>query len=163
MSNLIPTTWKDSVEQLRGNVLDVFDGLRHNGWMPPMFRREREQSPSLWPYTLFAQGGPAIDVTEDAEAVHVHAEMPGLDKKDFSAEILDDRLILRGEKKATHEEKRRDYHFSECSYGSFSRYVPLPCEVDADRASAQYSKGVLAITLPKTPQSKARKIKVDVA
>ncbi|HPC17925.1 MAG TPA: Hsp20/alpha crystallin family protein [Candidatus Hydrogenedentes bacterium] len=158
MSNLIPTTWKDSVEQLRGNVLDLFDR-----WMPPMLRRDREQSPSLWPYNLFSQGGPAVEVTEDAESVHVNAEMPGLDEKDFSVEIQNDRLVLRGEKKASHEEKRRDYHFSECTYGAFTRCIPLPCEVDADKASAVYRKGILAITLPKTPESKARRIKVEVA
>lgn len=163
MSNLIPTTWRNSVEHWRENAADALDGLSRRHWWPPMRRRDRELAGAFWPNTLFFQGGPDVDVTEDAEAVHVHAELPGLDEKDFSVEILNDLLVLRGEKKVSHSEKKRDYHLSECSYGSFTRTVPLPCEIDAGKTSAHYAKGVLTVTLPKTPQSRARRIEVNIA
>jgi len=86
-----------------------------------------------------------------------------LTEKDFSVELSGDRLVLKGEKKANREEKKRDYHYAECSYGSFTRSIPLPCEVDADKASARYARGVLIVTLPKTEAAKARRVKVDVS
>ena len=158
MSNLIPNNVKDSVDHLRENVMDVFDR-----WVPKRLRPQQEDQTPLGPSTLFAQGGPAIDVSEDDEAVRVTAELPGLDQNDFSVELREKRLILRGEKRSSREEKDRNYHFSECSYGSFTRSVPLPCEIDADKVTARYKNGVLDITLPKTERSQAKKINVDVS
>jgi HSP20 family protein len=156
MPNLIPVNWRDSVDTLRDNVLGVFDR-----WFPARPRRAGEEF--LWPSTLLAQGGPAVDVVEDDDAVRVTAELPGLDEKDFTVEVRNDRLILRGEKRAGREEKKRDYYYSECSYGSFTRSVPLPCEVNADKATANYKHGVLHVTLPKTEPGKAKRVKVDVS
>jgi HSP20 family protein len=158
MSNLIPSGWKDSVEQLRNGVLDVFDR-----WLPQRHRREGERNEFLWPGTFLAQGGPAVDVIEDDAAVRVTAELPGLDEKDFHIEVRNDRLILRGEKKSSREEKKRDCFFSECSYGSFSRSIALPCEVDADKATANYKNGVLNITLPKVEGAQPKRIKVNIS
>ena len=158
MSNLIPNNLKDSVEHLRENVMDVFDR-----WIPKRLKPLNDDHAPLGPSTLFAQGGPAIDVAEDDEAIRVTAELPGLDENDFSVELRDNRLILRGEKKSCCEEKDRNYHFSECSYGTFTRSVPLPCEIDADKVTAHYKHGVLNITLPKTERSQAKKIKIDVS
>jgi len=157
MTNLIPSAVKDSVEQLRDNVLDVFDR-----WVP---RRAREplESALAWPTSLFARGGPAVEMTEDNESVHVAAELPGLSEKDFKVEILNDRLVIEGEKKSSREEKDRNYFYSECSYGSFSRSIALPCEIDAAKAKAQYKNGVLNIALPKTEQARARRVKIEVS
>jgi HSP20 family protein len=158
MSNLVPSNWRDSAEQLRDNVTNLFDR-----WLPQRFRGSHTRDECLWPSTLIAQGGPAIDVVEEDNAVRVTAELPGLSEKDFEVEVRDGRLILRGEKKAGREEKKRDYYYAECSYGSFSRVVPLPCEVDGDKATANYKHGVLNVTLPKTPAAKTKRIKVDVS
>lgn len=158
MSNLIPASWRDSAEQLRDNVLDVFDR-----WLPQRHRRMRDDDSVWWPTSLLAQGGPAVDVIEEEDSVRVTAELPGLSEKDFTVEIQGDRLLLRGEKKASREEKKRDYYFSECSYGSFSRSIGLPCEVDAAKAGAKYKNGVLEVTLPKTEQAKKRYVKVNVS
>ncbi len=158
MSNLVPAHWRDSAEQLRDNVLNLFDR-----WLPQRFRSAPPQEEFLWPGTLLAQGGPAVDVVEEEHAVRVTAELPGLSEKDFHVEVRGDRLILRGEKKAEREEKKDGYYYSECSYGSFSRVVPIPCEVAADKATAHYKHGVLNVTLPKTPESERKRIKVKVA
>lgn len=156
MSNLIPTNGQGPVEHLYDRVSQAFDR-----WLPwrSGIRAEQDALPAVF---LTGQG-PAIEVTEDAEAIQVTAELPGLHEKDFTVELMQDRLILRGEKKVSREEKRRDCQYSECSYGSFSRVVPLPCEVDPEKIAAHYKHGVLSITLPKTEAAKAKRIKVNVA
>lgn len=93
---------------------------------------------------------PRMDVTEDAKAFFVTAELPGINEKDIDLTITGDTLTLRGEKKAEKEETGKNYFYSERSYGSFSRSIPLPRQIDTDKVSAGFKKGILTITLPKT-------------
>lgn len=106
--------------------------------------------------------GPVVDVSEDDNNVHVTAELPGLEKDDFELEMEDNRLILHGEKKTDHEEKDKNYFYSERSYGSFYRAIPLPCEVEVDKIKADYKQGVLKVELPKTVAAKTNRTKVRV-
>jgi HSP20 family protein len=73
-------------------------------------------------------------------------------------------LTIRGEKKEEKEDKGKDYYRMERSYGSFSRTIPLPVEVETDKVDAKFKKGVLTITLPKTAKavSETKKISVKV-
>lgn len=157
MSNLVPVSWRDSLDQLKSSVLGALDH-----WAPRNLRGRGEDE-SLWPSTVFTFGGPPVDVREDGKALYVTAELPGLDEKDFNVELAEGRLILRGEKRAQRQEKRSGCSFSECSYGSFVRSIPLPCEVDSAKVEAEYKKGVLRVTLPKTERAQAKRIKVDIA
>lgn len=145
------------------------------------FRREMETlmsrffgggSPFLQPETAAQRTGfpsldmtgaisPAIDVQETDTAIVLTAELPGLVEEDVEIEIKDRQLILRGQKKITHDETG-DLRVSERSYGSFSRAMVLPDAVDIDKISATFDKGVLQIEMPKTvPQDPSRKIKVS--
>jgi len=85
-----------------------------------------------------------------------------LSEKDIHVDLDGQRLVLRGEKKATHEDRRGTYYYSECRYGSFYRAIPLPCEVDADKVNATCKNGVLRVQLPKTASSKAKRIPVSI-
>lgn len=108
---------------------------------------------------------PRADVTETDEAVEVSIELPGMDEKDIDVSLGDDVVTIRGEKKAEKEEKRKGYFLSERSYGCFYRSIPLPPGVDPNKADATFRKGVLTVTLPKTPeaQEKIRKIEVKAS
>ncbi len=106
---------------------------------------------------------PAVDMEETDKEIIVKAEMPGMEKDDFSLEIEQDHLILRGEKKQEREEKDRNYHRVECSYGRFSRTLPLPCGIDANSANAEYRNGVLTITLPKSESARRKAVKVNIS
>jgi HSP20 family protein len=70
--------------------------------------------------------------------------------------------IIRGEKKTERENKNKDYHLTERSYGSFYRSIPLPPGTEAEKATASYKHGVLSVTLPKTAEAKARVKKIAV-
>jgi len=111
---------------------------------------------------LLSVAGPRTDVTETDEAVDVSVELPGMDEKDIDVSLSDDVLTIRGEKKAEREEKKKGYYLAERSYGSFYRSIPLPPGVDSEKAEAQFKKGVLTVTLPKTPEAQAKVRKIEV-
>ncbi len=155
MRDLMPTTWRTGVNDLRSRALQAVDR-----WLPE--RADEDNSRAM---TAFWQNlsGPAVDIEDCDSEVVVRAELPGLDKKDFDVEVEADRLVLRGEKKASKERREGNYYYSESSYGSFHRVVPLPAEVDRDKANATYKHGVLTVTLPKTEEAKGRRIAVKVS
>ena len=104
---------------------------------------------------------PAIDVNETDTAIELTAELPGLSEDDVEIELKNGRLTLHGEKRVTHD-SNGDLRFNERSYGSFTRTMSLPDTVDMEKISAEFDKGVLHITMPKTaPEDPSRKIKVS--
>jgi HSP20 family protein len=150
----VPVRWDDPLERMRNEMHSMLDR-----WLAPW--RGEEDDEWLAPAPFFG-GGPLVDVEETDDEVMVRAELPGLDEKDFTVELTADRLILRGEKRQEAEERRHGYYYAERSYGAFARAIALPCEVDADKATAKYKNGVLRVTLPKTAQAKAKRITVHV-
>jgi hypothetical protein len=60
------------------------------------------------------------------------------------------------------EEKNKNYHYSERAYGSFQRAFEPPMSVDRNKVSADFSKGVLTITLPKTADAQKQQKKIEI-
>ena len=114
-----------------------------------------------------ANGGstwmPAVDVEETGDELRLTAEVPGLSAEDIDIEVENNRLTIRGEKRNQREEKDKDYHLVERSYGSFLRTVELPAGVNLDTIKATISKGILKVTVPKPAPSQVKKIEVKTA
>jgi HSP20 family protein len=145
-------------------------------------RREEEQPLALWQRDLdamfdeFYRGfglapfrnfglssdafSPKIDVVDGETELKVRAELPGMDAEDVDVSVTQDVLTIRGEKREESEDRGKDYYRVERSFGSFSRSVQLPCEVDPGEADATFEKGVITITLPKTRTAECRTIEV---
>ncbi|MBQ0834136.1 Hsp20/alpha crystallin family protein [Marinobacter sp.] len=104
----------------------------------------------------------AAEVFDDDDQIVVRLEAPGLEKSDFDLEVLDNYLVVRGEKQIERERTEGRYHVTECAYGRFERAIPLPDEVDSSKARANYNNGVLRIELPKSSLGHRRTISVDV-
>ena len=105
---------------------------------------------------------PAVDVTEDDKAYKIAAEMPGVEEKDIDVSVNEDTLVLKGEKRQEKEEKGKNTYVSERSFGSFQRAFTLPDGVDRGKIAADFSKGVLTVTLPKTPESQKQQKKIEI-
>ncbi len=105
---------------------------------------------------------PRIDVSETDKEVKISAELPGLDEKDIAVEINDEAVIIRGEKKEEKEEKGKDWHIREQSFGSFHRVIDLPARVNGDKAAAKFKKGVLSITMPKLEEENAKRKTITI-
>ena len=103
-----------------------------------------------------------MDVTETEKELEITAELPGLEEKDVDITLSDGVLTIRGEKKADHEEKGKDFHMVERSYGAFARSLQLPAGVDPNTIKASLDKGVLKVSMPKK-MADVKKIPVKAA
>jgi HSP20 family protein len=110
-----------------------------------------------------AATAPSIDVSETDSELRIDADLPGVEEKDVDVAISDNVLTIKGEKKAEKEEKKKDFHLVERSYGSFSRSLTLPFAADPAKAKATFKNGVLSITLPKPPEVKAKSKKIAIS
>lgn len=106
---------------------------------------------------------PSMDVSETDMTIEVTAELPGLEAKDIQLGLVDNVLTVRGEKKSEREEKKKDYHLVERSFGSFSRSVQLPEGVKAEDISAEIAKGVLKVTVKKPSPKQSKQIEIKTA
>ncbi|MAG14654.1 MAG: molecular chaperone Hsp20 [Dehalococcoidales bacterium] len=145
---LIPWRPFRELENIEQHFEDVFD----RSWLPAVWRR----IPSLemgW--------APAVEVFEKEGKFVVKAELPGIKEEDMDISVVDNTLTIKGEKKTESEVKEEDYYCCECSYGSFSRSIALPSNVDAKKIAASYEDGVLGISLPKASEVKPKKISIS--
>ena len=143
----VPATW---VSRRFAREMDrVFEdfGLESRWHMPNLLTRGRELMrreagfvPAGW--------SPRLDVVEREGQLVVRADLPGISKEDIKVEVTDDMLTIQGER--THEEKvdREGCCYSECTYGSFYRGIPLPGAAEVGKATAQFDKGVLEVAVP---------------
>jgi HSP20 family protein len=129
---------------------DVFRGFEQFG-MGRYPTVAAPRSHSAWPY---------VEVSDSDKEIRVMAELPGLEEKDVEITLDDDVLTLRGEKRSETEDKERQ--FSERFYGQFERRIPLGVEVERDKVEANFSKGVLTITMPKTERAKTRTKRIAI-
>ncbi len=103
----------------------------------------------------------AADVQDRGDDLVVRLEVPGMKANDFDISIIDDYLVVRGEKRLQRDQTEGDYHIRECAYGAFERAIPLPIAVEEDKAKAKYKRGVLNVTLPKQSHARRRQISVS--
>jgi HSP20 family protein len=115
----------------------------------------------LWTRRL-GEFNPQVDVTEDEKEIKIAAELPGIDEKDIDLSVTRDTLTIKGEKKEEKEDNGKNYYRMERSYGSFYRVIPLPVEVETDKISAHYKKGILKIKIPKTAKAIEEKKKITI-
>jgi HSP20 family protein len=117
----------------------------------PQFRRE-----------LMWSTMPAVDIVESEKAYEITADLPGMDEKNIEVRVADGVLTIKAEKQEEKEEKKKDYHLQERSFGSFQRSFDLPESVDSDKIEASFKKGVLTVTLPKKPEAQKPTKKIEV-
>ena len=115
-----------------------------------------DQSPATRPWS------PSVDILETENELVLKADIPGVELKDIDIQFENGTLTVKGERKFEKEENNKGFHRLERSYGSFVRYFTLPETVAAEQVRADYSGGVLTVTLPKKEIAKPRSIKVQV-
>ncbi len=104
---------------------------------------------------------PPVDMYETDTDIVVKVELPGVKKEDIEVTIKDNALHVRAERKEEREEKTENIHRIERFYGKIERVVPLPVEVKAESAKAEYKDGILEVRVPKVKVSKEAKIQVN--
>lgn len=139
-----------------------FDELEH---MFDELMQRRLHNPPWFPRLKFFETGDiatSVDMFEEGDELVIKAEIPGMCKEDISVDFSGDLITISGEKRAEERTQRKDFYRLERSFGSFSRKLRLPIEVDLDKTKASFVDGVLEIRMPKseTEKQKSRKIAV---
>lgn len=106
---------------------------------------------------------PGVNILETETDYKIELAAPGLTKEDFQINLKKDTLSVWAEKKTTETEEKKDYTRKEFDYFSFARSFVLPESVDGDKITAEYTNGILNITIGKKDesQSAAKEIKVS--
>jgi HSP20 family protein len=159
-SNGSPFTMMRRFAREMDHLFDDF-GLE-SGWHLPKFLARGRELLGREAGFIPAEWSPRIDVLERDGQFTVRADLPGMSKDDIKVEILDGLLTIQGERTNEKKEEREGYSYSECSYGSFYRTIPLPEGADASKATADFRNGVLEVTVPAPAraESKARQVEV---
>jgi HSP20 family protein len=100
----------------------------------------------------------SVDVREEDDAYIINALVPGLKADDLNIQVLEDVVTITGEFKADDSE----YLMRELPHGSFRRTLRLPVSLDASKAEARITDGVLTLHLAKAESARPRTIKVAV-
>jgi HSP20 family protein len=155
-----PSPWRP-FENLRREIDRLFDDFDGGLWRSRLGRPFFDVQP-FWPREASFAATPAVDVAETDKAYEIAAELPGMDEKNIEVKFADGILTIKGEKQEEKEEKKKDYYLSERNYGSFQRSFQVPDSVQADKIEANFKKGVLTVTLPKSTEAQKAVKKIDV-
>lgn len=105
---------------------------------------------------------PTVNVSDNNECVRVTADLPGLERKDVTVALEEERLVLSGSRSEEKEEKGRNWYRRERSSGEFRREIPLPCEIDVTKSTATMQHGVLTVDLVKKPNGVQKRRVIEV-
>ncbi len=146
----------DPLAQLHADIDRLFgQAFRVVGW--PVTDMSR-----LFGETALAPLKPHVDIAATDREYVITAEVPGLEASDLQLELLDDTLLIRGEKRQEWEKQHAGVYRMERRYGAFERILSLPDDADPDRLEAKLKHGVLTVTLPRKPSAKAASRLIEV-
>lgn len=109
---------------------------------------------------LKAEGQLAVDVFQTNSEFCVRAPIAGVKPEDIEVAVENEMLVIKGERKEKEEEVGKNYFYQECYWGSFSRQIILPEDVDTSRIKASLSKGILTVKIPRVRKVKKKKITI---
>ena len=118
--------------------------------------------PSRYSQEDMVSGGwtPSVDIYETEDEIVLEAELPGMKREDFEVSIENNVVTLKGERNFEKKEENENYHRVERAYGSFTRSFSLPSSVSPENTNADFSNGILRVTLPKQEETKTHKIEI---
>jgi HSP20 family protein len=157
--SLLPSLWRDpqgnelGFDQLQKEVDRVFRNFARGFPVPTLTSEEG------FPFGRFV---PKIDINESDGKMEISVELPGVPEDAIEVSLTDNVLTIKGEKKSETEDKDKDYHVVERSYGMFQRVIQLPFDPGKAEPEATFRDGVLRITIPKPTEAAEKKRKIEI-
>jgi len=144
MSNLI--RWEPAREMM--TLRDAMDRLFDDAFTRPL--RLYDGSMSML----------AVDMYQTDNEIMVKVAIPGVKADEVQINVTGEVLTIKGESRDKEEVKEKAYHIREQRWGMFKRIIPLPVEVVADKAKADFENGILTVTLPKAEEVRPKTIAI---
>ena len=141
------TRWDPFREMV--SLRDAMDSLFENALTTPLSGAQGSSS-----YYM------PVDVSENEDSFVVRASVPGVNPEDMNVTVTDNVLTIEGQIKHEEEKENARYHVRERRWGSFNRQITLPMPVNADAVQTDFSNGILTLTLPKSEESKPKRIAI---
>ena len=130
--------------------IDPFEEMRKmHREMDRMFRQFFNKPLIGTSKDLISYERPLSDIEENKDFITLNIDMPGIKKEDIQLNITDDMIEVKAERKHESKVEKKGFFQQERSYSGFYRRLPLPANVKADQANAEYKNGVLSITIPR--------------
>ena len=126
-------------------------------------RGEWDQLGRGWRSRPLGDWSPAIETFQRGNEFVIRADVPGMNRQDLNIEIADDQVTIHGERRQDRQEERDGVFFTERSYGSFTRVIPLPSGAITDSAKATFNNGVLEIVMSAPPAESRRGRRLDIS
>ena len=106
---------------------------------------------------------PAVEAFQRGNEFLIRADVPGMNRQDLHVEVGDDAVTIRGERREDRKEERDGVFWTERSYGSFTRVIPLPPGAITDSAKASFKNGVLEIVMqaPSVETRRGRRLEIS--
>jgi len=120
--------------------------------------KDKEEEKEEW---FEPEGQLAIDVYQTENELIIQSAIAGVKSENLDVSLEKDIIAIKGSREKPFE-KEGDYFTQECYWGSFSREIIMPVEVDPSRALAELKEGILTIRIPKIVREKKKKITVKI-
>jgi HSP20 family protein len=142
--------------------------LRRDRGMMPMLRDELEQTMQEWldrpwgwgPESSTGAWCPRCDLEETDDAYVLHVELAGVEPDDIDVSVEGHTLTVKGERQFYAESSEEGFTRRERAFGAFFRAVRLAEPVATDQVEATHRNGVLTVTVPKSPQARAKRVEI---
>ncbi len=110
---------------------------------------------------LEPEGQLAVDVYETEDGLVIQSTIAGVKSEDLNISIENDVVTIKGTRTRPDESDEKKYFYQECYWGSFSRQIILPEEMDGSKSKASMKDGVFTLKIPKTQRRRKVKVKVN--
>ncbi|MFA6459248.1 MAG: Hsp20/alpha crystallin family protein [Candidatus Paceibacterota bacterium] len=127
---------------------------------PKQSKRSREDDADWLDETADKEGELTVDVYQTGDMIVVKSMIAGVRPEDLDVTITRDLITIHGKRESERVENEDDYFVRELYWGSFSRTIELPQEIDVDEAEAVEKHGLLILKLPKLDKKRTSKLKV---
>lgn len=106
---------------------------------------------------------PPFNVWLNDDKAVITTELPGLNPEDIDVSVIGKVVTLKGSRKPEELKNGESYHRRERWYGSFSKSIELPFNIETSQVTANFSRGILKLTLPRAEAEKPKKIEIKSA
>ncbi len=113
-----------------------------------------------WEAAEAAEGELAVDVYQTNDAIVIQAMVAGVSSEDLSISATRDMVTIKGKREAPKGIATENYFYQELYWGSFSRTILLPAEIETEDVEATERRGLLTIKLPKIDKGRTQTVKI---